>query len=270
MDRMPGGAQSHLMLCSDKNLYVVKFQNNPQHLRVLSNELLASRLARELGLTVPDCEVVEVADWLIEQTEELDIGIRGGRERCRSGLHFGSRFVGGLMPGRVVDYPDQEVLLDLTNLQEFAGMLALDKWTGNIDGRQAVFAKGSRETRFTAYFIDQGFCFNAGKWRFEDAPLRGVYYERCVYSHVDGWNSFEPWLSRIESMDSEKIWRIAKHVPPEWTCGEGQTLDGLVEQLVRRRTLVRELIADFRDTSRSPFPKWSAALDDALDRNQRT
>lgn len=38
--RMRGGAQGHLMLGSDDHLYVVKFQNNPQHLRVLANELV--------------------------------------------------------------------------------------------------------------------------------------------------------------------------------------------------------------------------------------
>ena len=30
--RMRGGAQGHLMRCSDGQFYVVKFRNNPQHL----------------------------------------------------------------------------------------------------------------------------------------------------------------------------------------------------------------------------------------------
>jgi hypothetical protein len=41
--KMRGGAQSHLMRASDGHYYVVKFQNNPQHLRVLANELLVAR-----------------------------------------------------------------------------------------------------------------------------------------------------------------------------------------------------------------------------------
>jgi hypothetical protein len=48
--RMRGGAQSHLMRCSDGNYYVVKFQNNPQHRRIPVNELLGTRLASRLGL----------------------------------------------------------------------------------------------------------------------------------------------------------------------------------------------------------------------------
>ena len=45
------------------------------------------------------------------------------------------------MPGQVVDYLPEEQLLEVRNLIEFAGILALDKWTCNINGRQAVFQK---------------------------------------------------------------------------------------------------------------------------------
>ena len=98
--RMRGGAQGQLMLGSDGHAYVVKFQNNPQHMRVLANEYLASKLALAAGLTVPEVDIVEVGAWLIEHTQELEMDLGRTRERCLPGLHFGSRFVGGLMPGR--------------------------------------------------------------------------------------------------------------------------------------------------------------------------
>jgi hypothetical protein len=257
--RMRGGAQSHLMLGADDNLYVVKFQNNPQHLRVLANELLATRLAEAVGLSVPACEVIEVSAWLIDNTAELDIELARRRERCLPGLQFGSRFVGGLMPGHLMDYLPEEMLLDVRNREEFAGILALDKWTGNANGRQAVFSKKTRERRYLATFIDQGYCFNAGEWRFTDAPLRGIYGRNAVYSDVAGWKSFEPWLDRIETMASEKIWGIAESVPPEWYGGELAALERLVEQLILRQSRVRELIRDFRESDRKPFPKWAEA-----------
>lgn len=68
---MRGGAQSHLMRCSDGNYYVVKFQNNPQHRRVLVNELLGTRLASRLGLPTTPVEVVDVSEELIRYTAEL-------------------------------------------------------------------------------------------------------------------------------------------------------------------------------------------------------
>src|ERR1700742_2307076 len=91
--RMRGGAQSHLMRADDGHFYVVKFRNNPQHLRVLANEMLATRLAKLVGLPVPGTEVVEASDWLIEHTPELSIQLAGSAIRCVPGLQFGSRYV---------------------------------------------------------------------------------------------------------------------------------------------------------------------------------
>ena len=254
--RMRGGAQSHLMLASDGNLYVVKFRNNPQHVRVLANEFLATRLAAAVGLAVAPSEVIEVSEWLIENTGELTIELRAGAQRCQAGLHFASRWVGGLMPGQTVDYLPQEQLLEVRNLAEFAGILALDKWTCNINGRQAVFQKSRRERRYNATFIDQGYCFHAGDWKFVDVHLGGVFAENTVYRGVTGWASFEPWLSRIENFAPETAWGIAELIPPEWYGGDLSALETLIERLLARRARVRELIVGFGESARRPFPNW--------------
>ncbi|HEX4007856.1 MAG TPA: HipA family kinase [Acidobacteriaceae bacterium] len=255
--KMRGGAQSHLMLGADGNPWVVKFQNNPQHLRVLPNELLATRLGALIGLTVPRCDVVEVTPWLIERTAELAMDFGQRREPCRAGLQFGSQLVGGLLPGHVADYLPEEQLLEVRNLQEFAGALALDKWTCNANGRQALFYRKGREKRYSATFIDQGFCFNAGEWRFIDAPLRGVYARNAVYREVSGWENFEPWMSRIEQVEAQQVWEIAETIPPEWYDGDAALLEELVNRLMDRRSGVRDLITAFRESSRQPFPNWN-------------
>jgi hypothetical protein len=244
------------MLGADGNAYVVKFQNNPQHLRVLVNELMATKLAAAIGLTAPACDVVEVTDWLVENTAELDLDLGSRRERCTAGHCFGSRLVGGLMPGHLLDYLPEEHLNEVRNLEEFAGILALDKWTCNTNGRQAVFSRKQREKKYTATFIDYGYCFNAGEWVFRDSPLRGVYGRNAVYRGVTGWENFDPWLSRLETLKPETIWAIAETVPPEWYEGDAAALEAVVEQLVVRRARVRELIDSFRESSREPFPNW--------------
>ncbi len=253
---MRGGAQGQLMLGADGHAYVVKFQNNPQHMRVLANEFLASRLAAAAGLTTPEAELVEVSSWLVENTPELEIDLGRTRMRCQPGLQFGSRFVGGLMPGQVVDYLPEEQLTEVRNLGEFAGILALDKWTGNVNGRQAVFARKQRERRYRAVFIDYGYCFHAGEWRFEDTPLRGVYYRNDVYRQIIGWGSFEPWLTRLETMAAETVWAAANEVPPEWYGGDLTEMEALVEKLLGRRTRIRDLIEAFGNSDRKPFPNW--------------
>ena len=187
---------------------------------------------------------------------ELEIDLGRTHVKCQPGLQFGSRFVGGLMPGQVVDYLPEEQLSEAKNLAEFAGILALDKWTGNANGRQAVFTRKQRERRYRAVFIDFGYCFHAGEWRFEDAPLRGVYYRNDVYREITGWESFEPWLTRMETMPADTIWKVANEVPPEWYGGDLSEMESLVEKLLARRGRIRELIEGFGRSDRKPFPKW--------------
>jgi hypothetical protein len=74
--RMRGGSQAHLMRCSDKHYYVVKFQNNPQDRRVLVNELLGTLLARLLGLPTTSTAREYVYDELIGLSRTLCIAFQ--------------------------------------------------------------------------------------------------------------------------------------------------------------------------------------------------
>jgi hypothetical protein len=228
---------------------------------VLANEMLATRLALAAGLTVPAPELVDVTPWLIENTQELEIDLGRRKERCKPGLQFGSRFVGGLMPGQVVDFLAVEQLCEIHNLAEFAGILALDKWTSNSNGRQAVFVKRARERRYRAVFIDFGYCFHAGEWRFEDVPLRGIYYRNDVYQMVCNWDAFEPWLSRLETMPADTVWAAANDIPPEWYGGDLAEMETLVEKLLARQSRIRDLIELFRVSDRRPFPNWGQKVE---------
>jgi hypothetical protein len=254
--KMRGGAQSHLMRCSDGHFYVIKFRNNPQHLRVLTNEILATRLAQEAGLPVPATEIVEVSDSLIEHTQELTIELAHSTVRCVSGKQFGSRYVLDPVQGQVWDYMPVEMLGRIRNLETFAGALAFDKWSGNMDARQVAYWRRTPEYKYTAVFIDQGYCFNAGDWTFPDQPLRGVHTLNEVYNSVTDWDSFDPWLKRIEQLTQNRIREIASAIPREWYSGDNAALEKLISTLVQRRYLVRNLIDEFRLSPRRPFSQW--------------
>lgn len=253
--RMRGGAQGHLIRARDGHFYVVKFQNNPQHLKVLTNELLATRLAEKIGLPVPATEIVEVDEWLIRNTQELQIESAGHSVPCKAGLQFGARYVCDPIEGQVFDYLPESMFERVRNPEAFAGMLVLDKWLGNADGRQAVFWRNPGDRKYKVSFIDQGYCFNAGEWSFPDLALHGVYYRNYVYEHVTGWASFEPWLSRVEDFDPKVIRAMGDDIPPEW-CDDWEALRKLVDAIIQRRSRVRTLIEAFRDSSRNPFPGW--------------
>ena len=68
---MRGASQPCLLRCEDGASYVVKFQNNPQHARVLANEMLASRLAQLVNLPVAAPAFVEVSPLLIRGVPQL-------------------------------------------------------------------------------------------------------------------------------------------------------------------------------------------------------
>ena len=153
------------------------------------------------------------------------------------------------------DYLPRELLQGVVNIGDFPRVLVLDKWTCNSDGRQAIFCRETlRRRRYAAAFIDQGYCFNAGAWSFQDSPLRGAYANNCVYEGVTGWEAFEPSLTKAEEMDLDIIWRCAAEIPEEWYEGDRDGLHRLVEALHQRRGAIRKLITEFRRSSRNPFP----------------
>jgi hypothetical protein len=262
--RMRGGSQSHLVRGSDGNYYVTKLQGNPQHTRILANEMLASRMGLWLGLPMAPVEVIEVGEWLIEHTPEFVFESSASSVKCKAGRHLGSRYAGDPLTHHVFDYLPEDQFHQVRNVADFARALVADKWMGNADGRQAVFSKGPRERKYRATFIDQGYCFNAGEWTFPTLPLIGVYYRNHVYREVKNWDAFEPALTKAEQCDIIDIWRCAESVPPEWYDWDHAGLERLVESLYTRRLMIRELIAGFRDSCRDPFPNWGKSLDPHL------
>lgn len=255
---MRGGAQAHLMRCEHDEYYVVKFQNNPQHRKILVNELLGTELARRLGLPAAPAAVVEVRPELIENTAELVVQTGASRTPCTAGRQFGSRYPGSPAALAVHDFLPDEQLTEVENLDAFTGMFAFDKWTCNTNGRQAIFFLEAGHTRYRAWMIDHGFCFNAQNWDFPDAPLRGLYARACVYDGVRGMAAFEPWLARMERAgEDDTLDTVARRVPAEWYEGDVDALFALLERLVRRLARLPDLILEARNSYWRPFRNWT-------------
>lgn len=255
---MRGATQPHLMLAGDGRRYVVKFRNNPIHPRILANELLATRIAVSLGLPMPPVEIIEVSDWLISHTPQLRMQTGRRAVPCSGGLALASLYAAEDDGNPIAQRPSRKIRL--ANRRAFALALPFDKWAGNCDNRQAIFVKRrSKPIRHEIVFLDQGECFNAARWTFPDLPLMGAYDRNWAYAGVTGWRSFEPVLSRLESLDAADLWNIAVEVPQEWYQHDGAALARLIETLHKRRSLIRDLITRFRRSPRNPFPRWRGA-----------
>src|SRR5919109_5532348 len=118
---MRGGAQSHMLTARDGHAYVVKFANNPQSVRVLANEWLASSIGRALGLTIPEPAILYVPAKLVESSPSLVIRLSGSTLKCSHGMAFGSRVIFG---DDVFDYLPDSLFERIENRQEFLGAFA--------------------------------------------------------------------------------------------------------------------------------------------------
>jgi hypothetical protein len=259
--RMRGGSQAQLLRCSDGGYYVVKFQNNPQGIRILANELLAALLAEKMGLPVPESAIVDVPPNLIRYTDQLVIDRGWQRTWCRPGLCFGSRWgANEALPngvGDLYDFLPPDQLRTVENLAAFAGMLVFDKWTGNADDRQAIFVRRSRASPFRTFMIDNGLCFNGSKWDFAVGLKRGLFWRRVVYEQVQGFDAFEPWLSRLErEIDRSVLEDAAREIPREWYRGGDDPLGRLLARLDQRRKHVRDFLWQTRNAASDFFSTW--------------
>ncbi len=266
--KMRGGAQSHLLEADDGHWYVVKFRNNPQHRRILVNELLAATFLDYLKIAAPEAALIGVSAEFLAANPELRLTVGTQQVAIEPGWHFGSRYPGD--PGRtaVYDFLPDSLLPGVVNVEDFRAVLVFDKWAANADGRQSVFyravvrhsddraASPGRRQGFVARMIDHGFAFDGPNWDFPESPLQGLYPRRTVYEPVSSLADFEPWLEQVVNFPEEVIDRAWKRIPPEWIDGEEQALEQLLERLYERRKRTPALIAACRNARTNPFPNW--------------
>lgn len=268
--KMRGGAQAHLLEADDGNWYVVKFRNNPQHHRVLVNELLSAAFLEYLKITAPESAIIQVTPEFLAANPEIHLRTGTQRTEVEPGWHFGSRYPGD--PGRlaVYDFLPDTLLEKVVNLDDFRAILVFDKWAGNADGRQCVFYRalvrqGATATGggapgrpgFIARMIDHGYTFNGPHWDFPESAIQGLFARPLVYRSVRSLDDFQPWLQQVMSFPDEVMDQAWKRIPAAWIDGEEDELERMLSQLLERRKRLPELISDCRGARTNPFPNWS-------------
>jgi hypothetical protein len=267
--KMRGGAQAQLLEASDGRFYIVKFQNNPQHRRVLVNELVASVFLRYLQISSAECAVIQVSEEFVRENPDACMQLGASRIPVAAGWQFASLYPGDPARLAVYDFVPDALLYKVRNLADFLGVLVFDKWVANADGRQAVFFRARlREWApvaaeahpltmgFVALMIDQGFAFNGPEWNFIDSPMQGLYARKLVYESVTSLDPFEPWLERVLHFPEEVVDQASKQIPLEWLAGDHDAFERMLEKLLRRRKRVPDLLRDARLGKASPFTNW--------------
>ena len=126
--KMRGGAQAHLLEADDGHCYVVKFKNNPQHRRILVNELLAATLLEYLQITIPETALVRITEEFVGENPDLHFQLGSRCVPVEPGWHFGSRFPGDPQTTAVYDFVPDALLKQVVNREQFLGVLVFDKW----------------------------------------------------------------------------------------------------------------------------------------------
>lgn len=263
--KMRGGAQAHLIECDDGLSYVVKFRNNPQHRRILVNEWLGSVILDHLQISSPTISQVNVSAEFLEAHPDVFVQLGSRRLEVEPGPHFGSRYAGS-DKSIVYDFLPDPLLTRVRNLNQFLGVLAFDKWVGNVDTRQAVFVR-QRSMRnrpaeltsrcgYDAQMLDEGYIFGGPDWTFQDSPLQGLYFRPSVYASVASIDDFQPWLDRVLKFPAEALYAAIEQIPAGWLVGEESALDRLITRLMLRRNRVPDLISSLRCGRANPFPAW--------------
>ena len=254
--RMTGGSHSHLIMGSDSIPYIVKFLDNPQHQCVLANEWLAAHLAALLDLPVPRSAIVEVSEAFLRANPQLTINHQERERSPAAGLQFGSELVGGILPGRNVDYLPTSRWSLLSNRMDLFGALVLDRWICNRDGRQTVFVTNMRTKKIRVYLIDHGDCFGRSTWEL-DIPVKcGLYRNHSVYKDVLGLRSFEPWLTRLNGLNIEAIWKGFTTMPAAWYESSPVHPEVLTCALEERRQRIADVLTDMAHQNPRIFPNW--------------
>jgi len=268
--KMRGGAQSHLLEADDGHYYIVKFQNNPQHRRILVNEWIAGEILSYLRISSPEQRIVAVSREFLDRNP--DVGLRTGTRHIgvEPGWHFGSRHPGTPQSTAIYDFIPDALLGQVANADQFLASLVYDRWVANSDGRQSIFFRAQlkdwlaqpgippRKMGFVALMIDHGYSFNGPNWDFPESAVTGLYPRRAVYSRVRSIDDFDPWLTRVIHFPEEVLDRALRQIPPDWIGEDEAALEKMLERLLGRRKRVPDLLHACRKASVDPFPRWVA------------
>lgn len=255
-------SHTHLMLCANNLLYVVKPLNKSDDTldkprrRQLMAGFLATRLARFVGLPVSEPAIVEIPSFLARTTPELEHSAKFCLTAA-TGFHPATRYAGDLNGKKVFDMLPDPCLTSLSNLSSFAQLLALDQWCSHLGSPKVVFYRSSYNLNYSMEVINRSRSFSGSDLNFHDHPQNGVYNFKAVYRHLRGWDSFEPFLTSLILTSPDTLWQLTRNLPFGWSEDYARDLDALVDGLLRRRSLIRQLIARSRDQIPDLFPHWT-------------
>lgn len=232
-----GNSRPIIVECNDNNNYVIKYTGNQVSNKVLINDLTCCRLAKLLGITVPDAKVIYIPEALIEiEPNFKKYGILPGN-------HFGSFYY-----DLTVAFTGSNVLNQVGNKEQIPKIIAFDYWVQNDDRSDNLgnILISTSKSNKQIIAIDYGNAFNGPDWINEDLldyeimiiPIDGAVYS-CFFNEIKDEGCFDEICTDIESLTMSDIEDCVRNIPVEWGLDESQK-NLICIYLYNRRYKVRD------------------------------
>lgn len=250
-----GVTKPYYVSCTDNEIYVVKFAQNPYGVRVLVNEYVCAKIAQDLLLPYPMPALINVPSVFIEDHGTMISNHVG--DEINEGLHFGTHKI-----KKVYQVTSPKMIAEASNIDIVPEILLFDQFICNSDrdnnGGNLLFNPSSMEIMIIdhTHAFDLGSIWSAQQLRirlgqsFEIYNLNGYVYKNLV-PFIDGYNPFHNILGKIAGMTDERLWHIINSVPDEWSVNEDEKI-ALTEYLIDRRNRIEQV----PPLMRSNLPYW--------------
>lgn len=243
---------------------LIKFQQNPQGNRVLTNELIGLSLAKHFGIDCPEYGIVKVDEFALPETGLTVTSPLYPDEPFlfKPGLQFYTRF---LEPKTDLFFAnDAKILGVAANPTVIAGIVVLDLLTANKDRSpmNPNLILHRENNRQHIKLIDMGSAFGSAVWTLGnlhdttlpplDTPLPYSYLPERLLETVQPLTDFAPYLAKLNDLNRNDFEQIVQGVPSEWEISATERT-ALVNYLEAKRLALPDYLnARINDTSK----KW--------------
>lgn len=230
---------------------MVKFQQNDQGLKLLVNELVASHIAKRMGVPTPDVAVVYVGETFLESNPKFqtlyDVPVRPGPQ-------FGSRYF-----ERVYDSVPSLVGA-VINREDFANIIAFDVATDNHDRcdnhyDNVLLIPQADDTSLRLVSIDHGSCFGGTYWSATGlVKAIGTWCASLMPEmafEIRGAHEFVGPTLAAKAITESCLEDIVLSVPSEWWSSEDER-DAIISYVMGQAHNILPILC----RNHSLFPKW--------------
>lgn len=232
---------------------MVKFKENGQGIRVLTNEFVTNKLAQFLQVPVPEGVIVEIDEEFLSINPTLN-------QICGRPISIGKHFATAYLSDAYKN-PPGSLIKESVNKAALAGIVLLDILTYNSDRKSEhylVVKSNSIPEQLYLYGIDHGHCFGQPSWDANITQKVGQW-DQSVFSHLSpemaecaqGALPFEPYLSRLKTLTDNTIAEIIAQIPDEWNVPTNER-ESLKNFLIGQKDQVEPILL----TNKQKFPFW--------------